>query len=100
MHSTYVLFISEKLGKRYMGASEAPFERLAQHNAGKAKFSSRGAPWTLKYIEYYATRKECMARERFLMTGAGRIFLNRLLKRAEGYPERELPDHCLEYRIL
>jgi putative endonuclease len=99
MYSAYILF-SEKLSKRYVGSSKDPYERVKEHNKGKSKFTSCGIPWALKYIEYYETRKEAMTRERFLKTGAGRIFMKRVFKETEGYPDKEMPDNCLQYKIL
>ena len=99
MFATYVIY-SEKLKKRYVGSSMHPANRLIEHNKGKSKYTSRGIPWFLKYIEYYPTRTEAMSRERYLKTGSGRYFLDRLFEGAEGYPETELPDNCREYRYF
>lgn len=99
MHAIYVLW-SEKLGKRYVGSSMDPLHRLTEHNSGKSVFTSRGSPWALKYLEYYETRGDAVARERFLKTGAGRIFLARVLGREPGYPEKEIPLSCLKFMLM
>ena len=96
MHAVYVLW-SAKLSKRYVGSSSDPRRRLEQHNAGHSAFTSRGTPWVLKYIEDYETRGDAVARERFLKTGAGRIFLARVFEREIGYPEMEIPKNCLRF---
>ena len=89
---------SEKLGKLYVGSSEDPHKRLNQHNKGLSRFTSRGTPWVLRYTESYAENVSARQRERFLKTGAGRIFINRVLSLASGYPEAELPATCLGYK--
>ncbi len=99
MFATYILF-SDKLNKRYVGSSKNPYQRLEQHNQGRTTFTSRGVPWILKYIEYYETRTEAVARERVLKTGVGRVFLNRLFEEKTGYPEKEIPDNCLRYELM
>ena len=99
MFAAYVLF-SEKLKKRYAGSAEDPFRRLEQHNQGKSAFTSRGLPWALKYVEYYETRSEAAARERFLKSGVGRAFLDRLFRKEMGYPEKEIPPNCLRFELM
>lgn len=99
MFAAYILF-SEKLKKRYVGSSEDPIRRLEQHNRGKTAFTSRGMPWKLKYIEFYETRPRAAARERFLKSGAGRVFLDRLFEGKMGYPEKEIPPDCLRFELM
>jgi putative endonuclease len=99
MVSVYILF-SDKLKKRYVGSSEDPFRRLEQHNQGKTAFTSRGRPWTLRYVEAYETRPEAVARERFLKSGAGREFLDRLFHGEMGYPDKEIPSNCLRFGLM
>ena len=90
----YVIW-SDKLRKLYVGSSTDPRERLTQHNRGMSHFTSRGIPWVLRYAEGYAENILARQRERFLKTGAGRVFVSRVLSGAAGYPEAELPPACL-----
>ncbi|MGD9782541.1 MAG: GIY-YIG nuclease family protein [Kiritimatiellia bacterium] len=99
MFAAYILF-SEKLKKRYAGSAKDPFRRLEQHNQGKSAFTSRGMPWALKYGQFYETRSEAAARERFLKSGAGRVFLDRLFDGEMGYPEKEIPSNCLRFGLM
>jgi putative endonuclease len=94
MFYAYVIW-SEKLGKCYVGSTSEPHKRLAHHNRGISHFTSRGVPWVLRYTEGYSANIEARRREQFLKTGAGRIFINRVLSQAVGYPEAELPPTCL-----
>ena len=98
MFAAYILF-SEKLHKRYVGSAADPYRRLDQHNLGRTAYTSRGIPWVLKYIEFYGTRSRAMARERFLKSGAGRVFMDRLLDGEMGYPEKEIPPDCLQFEL-
>jgi putative endonuclease len=42
----YIIF-SSSLSKYYVGNTEDVKMRLAQHNAGKGNFTSKGIPWIL-----------------------------------------------------
>jgi len=95
-HFAYVLW-SQKLQKRYVGYSTDPLVRLSQHNNGWGKFTSRGVPWQLRYSEEYASALDAKRRERYLKTGAGRTFLDRVFTADPGYPAKELPDNCLGF---
>ncbi len=99
MFFVYVIW-SGKLRKRYVGSSADPEERLHQHNSGVSRFTSRGVPWVLRYLEQYGTRARAMQRERYLKSGAGRVFLDRVMSGQAGYPEAEIPVDCREYRVL
>ncbi|HEY3429854.1 MAG TPA: GIY-YIG nuclease family protein [Cyclobacteriaceae bacterium] len=78
MWIVYVL-ISRKSGKRYVGMTKDVNQRLAQHNAGKSKFTSGHIPWELIYQENYPTSVEARAREKYLKSAAGKRFLDKKL---------------------
>ena len=69
---------------RYVGSGENPLERLRRHNKGDYKFTKGHRPWRLIYQETYKSRSEAMRRERFLKSGQGRNFLNRVLGKPAG----------------
>ena len=98
-HQTYSVYViwSGKLGKLYVGSSAHPTELIEQHNKGMSRFTSRGMPWVMRYCEDYATRALARRRELFLKSGAGRIFLKRVLSGTSGYPEIELSADCLKF---
>ncbi len=75
--NVYVLK-SQKNGTRYVGISENVGRRLAEHNAGKSKFTSGHVPWELFYVEDAQSSTEARSREKYLKSAAGRRFLNKL----------------------
>ena len=79
MFYVYVLF-SSKLRKRYKGSTSNIERRLIEHNDGKSRFTKGGIPWSVVYKEEYATLSEARKRELFLKSGAGRKFLDKVLK--------------------
>ncbi|MBA4312677.1 MAG: endonuclease [Chlorobiaceae bacterium] len=85
MCSVYVIW-SEKLKKRYIGSTEDVDKRLNQHNSGKTPFTSRGIPWNKIHVEKYSSIIEARARERFLKSGKGREWLDKM------YPDLRKKD--------
>jgi putative endonuclease len=79
MYHVYVLY-SIRLRKRYIGSTSKLEGRLVEHNNGKCKFTKGGIPWVVVYKEEYATLSEARKRELFLKSGAGRKFLDEILK--------------------
>ena len=65
---------------RYVGSGEDYFERLRRHNKGEYQFTKGHLPWELVYTEEYTTRSEAVRRERFLKSGQGRAYLDKILK--------------------
>ena len=84
MFYTYVLF-SPKLNKRYIGSTSDLTKRLAEHNAGKSRFTKSGIPWILVYSESYSSNSDARKRELFLKSGFGRKFLDDILKNTVGF---------------
>jgi putative endonuclease len=78
MPYVYVLE-SKKDGKRYVGMSDRPEERLSEHNAGKTKSTEGHRPWILLHKEYYSNRRVAREREKYYKTAAGRRYLKKLL---------------------
>lgn len=59
---TYVLWSSS--GQRfYIGISENPSQRLAQHNAGASWWTARYLPWALVYVEEHPDYSTARKRE-------------------------------------
>ena len=72
---------SEKDGIRYVGSGEDAQERLRRHNKGDYVFTKGHRPWRLVYKEGdYSSRSEAVRREKFLKSGKGREFLDKILK--------------------
>ena len=73
----YVLY-SPKHGKTYAGFTSDLGARVASHNGlAKKGWTARFRPWVLVYYEAFQTKREAMAREKFLKSGAGREFIKK-----------------------
>ena len=79
MFTIYV--IRSAHGRRYIGYTENLARRLNQHNTGMSRFTSRDSNWQLVYKEEYPTRAEAIGREKWLKSGVGRDFLDRVENR-------------------
>jgi len=75
---TYVLR-SLMDGRLYTGQTEDLERRLHEHNTGTdpVRYTKNRGPWQLVYSETFENRREAMAREKYLKTGAGRDFLKK-----------------------
>ncbi|MBI2115729.1 MAG: GIY-YIG nuclease family protein [candidate division NC10 bacterium] len=74
---------SETSGGLYVGQTNDLEGRLHQHNepdSARSLYTRRNpGPWTLAHAEEFSSRREAMARERFLKSGQGREWLRRKL---------------------
>ena len=78
MFTVYVLK-SLKNAKRYIGYTAKSVEqRLKEHNSGLSTFTSRNGSFEIMYTEVYSVKKEAIQREKFLKSGKGREFLDRI----------------------
>lgn len=81
MYFVYVLK-SLKNNKRYIGyTSKNPQERLKEHNKGDNSWTRQDRLFKLIYREKHSTKSEAIKGERFLKSGKGREFLDRILPR-------------------
>lgn len=78
MYNVYVIH-SETTGSFYKGLSINIDERIKQHNKGKVKSTKSGRPWKLVYFEKVNFLKEAREREKYLKSGGGRLFLQKIL---------------------
>jgi putative endonuclease len=79
MFYIYVLR-SLKNNKRYTGfSSQEPLKRLDEHNSGKNSYTRRNRPFALLHIEEFCSEEHARRRERFLKTGQGRRFLDKII---------------------
>ncbi len=80
----YVYILEAVQTKRfYIGYSENPERRLAEHNSGKVKSTRAFRPWTKVYTEAFGTEKEAIRREKQLKDMKSRSFLKALIKSSE-----------------
>ena len=69
MHYVYIIK-SKKDGKLYLGCTNDLRKRLAEHNAGKAKWTKLKGPWEVKYYEAFYSQKDAFNREKKLKKNA------------------------------
>ena len=74
-----VYVIVDSTGCRYTGQTDNLQKRLATHNSGMSKWTSRVRDWRIVYTEEFETRGEALIREKWLKTGVGREFLDQKL---------------------
>ncbi len=67
----YVYVIKCDAGRHYIGLTENIDKRLAQHNNGISKWTSRYKNWRLIYQEEFATLSEARKRENFIKRQKG-----------------------------
>jgi putative endonuclease len=77
MFYVYILR-SEKSGRYYIGYSENPEARLAEHNSGKAKSTRNYRPWTKVYQEEFLTEQQAVQRERQIKSMKSRHYIESL----------------------
>ncbi len=81
MAYVYVLR-SLKNGKRYVGyTSKDVYERVRQHQSGTNAWTRQNRPVELVYYEEIGDIREARERERFLKSGQGRKFLDKIIPR-------------------
>ena len=78
-----MVYVIESIADRihYTGIALDAEKRLAEHNAGKNRFTKGHRPWKLLYSEMQENWVAARAREKYLKTRAGREWLNELLNK-------------------
>jgi putative endonuclease len=71
-YAVYILWSPSAL-RFYIGISESPKTRFAQHNAGGSKWTARHLPWNLILVEPYADYSEARKRELRLKAQKGGV---------------------------
>jgi putative endonuclease len=79
MYYVYVLR-SKKNGKRYIGCTQKqPQSRLHDHNTGSGRWTRQNSPFELIYTEPFSDKRPALKREKYLKTGAGRRYLDKVI---------------------
>jgi putative endonuclease len=78
MYTLYILH-SKSINRYYVGYTKDFDRRLSEHNRVKGKFTDAGIPWILVYSESYASKKEAMAREKFIKSRKSKTFILELI---------------------
>ena len=83
MFTVYILQ-SQSLNRYYVGFTNDPERRLAEHNRKKGKYTDLGIPWQLVYCETYTSKSEAMEREKFIKGKKSRVFIESLISSSAG----------------
>jgi predicted GIY-YIG superfamily endonuclease len=78
MYFVYILQ-SQKDESLYVGSTENVKQRLADHNGGKAKYSSSKRPYILKWFCTFPSKRQALAFEKYLKQGSGHAFARKHL---------------------
>ena len=79
MYNVYVLR-SLKTNRRYVGLTNDLERRIEEHNNGKSRSTKGFLPWKLIHFEKFENRIEARKREKYLKSGIGRAYLDKILK--------------------
>lgn len=75
MFTVYILY-AEKFQKIYIGYTSNIEQRIISHNLLATKgYTVKFRPWNVIHTEEYATKAEAMNREKWLKSGAGRMWI-------------------------
>ena len=77
MHCVYLLESEKDLIKHYVGFTDNLKQRLADHAAGKSKYTLADRPWRLMTYVAFRNREKALAFERYLKAGSGHAFAQR-----------------------
>ena len=78
MYTLYILY-SESFDRFYVGYTNDFERRLSEHNRKKGKFTDSGIPWKLVYSETFTSKKDAMAREKYIKTRKSKAFIKILI---------------------
>ena len=78
----FVVYIlsSYRANKLYTGHTSDLISRIRSHNEFGKGWTARYRPWHVIYMEFYATKKEALCREKWLKSGVGREFIAKNIK--------------------
>lgn len=79
MHYVYLIQSVSFPDKTYIGYTENMKLRLAAHNAGESKHTSKYKPWELKSYHAFSDKRTAQKFEYYLKTGSGQAFANKRL---------------------
>ena len=73
----YTLQSKTSPGRYYTGITDDLKARLATHNRGEVKHTSKFRPWRIDTAHYFREEVKARAFERYLKSGSGRAFAKR-----------------------
>jgi putative endonuclease len=79
----YFVYILKSIeyDKTYVGRTNNPERRLAEHNAGKSLYTRKFKPWKVAYKEEVLDRKSAKEKEKYFKTSAGRKKIKIILQK-------------------
>lgn len=75
----YILISEVDESHYYVGFTTNLNKRLAEHNAGKANYTSKHRPWRVKTAVAFTDETRALAFERYLKSPSGRAFAKKRL---------------------
>jgi putative endonuclease len=78
MFTAYALY-SPKFRKHYYGYSSDMDARMLSHNILGKDWTAKYRPWVIIHTKVFQAKKEAMAYEKWLKSGAGRAFIKSLI---------------------
>ena len=78
MYNVYVLR-SLKTNRRYVGLTNNLDRRVKEHNNGINRSTKGFLPWKFIHFEKFENRIEARKREKYLKSGTGRAYLDKIL---------------------
>jgi predicted GIY-YIG superfamily endonuclease len=79
MHYVYLLTSESAPEQRHIGVAADLKSRLSEHNAGKARHTSKFKPWRLTTHIAFSNRRQAEAFETYLKSGSGHAFAKKRL---------------------
>ncbi len=78
----YYVYVIKSVGRgiHYIGSTSDVHKRVADHNAGRSRFTRGHRPWVLVHNEIFETKAEAFRREMYLKSGKGREVLKKIIK--------------------
>jgi putative endonuclease len=77
LHNVYLLISETAPDERYVGVTSDLKARLAEHNAGRSRHTSKFRPWRAETYIAFSERSKAEAFERYLKSGSGHAFARR-----------------------
>ena len=79
MFYVYLIESQNDPRQRYIGLTEDLRKRMAEHNGGEAKHTSKFAPWRVVTYVAFDNRQKAAEFEKYLKHGSGHAFAKRHL---------------------
>ena len=74
---------SKKIDRFYIGYTHEIKKRLEYHFNGEWRYTKRATDWDLVYREELLSKKEAIARERYIKKQKSRVFIKNLIGKGD-----------------